>query len=150
MYLKNQSDSQSEPHLLILPNCTKHCPLQDFIRLTKHLITDNWEVECQIVDESAHAGNIMELVTNPCQPGKLPSDSHYHFPYLKKQGDFSTTESDLENNKQSSSGCALETGFKSAAHGHDARHPVTLALQHQEVLMWLKLSIVLVMYCWVM
>lgn len=66
MYLKNQSDSQSEPHLLILPNCTKHCPLQDFIRLTKHLITDNWEVECQIVDESAHAGMILGVMLGVC------------------------------------------------------------------------------------
>uniref|UniRef100_UPI00398EF048 lysosomal acid phosphatase-like n=1 Tax=Pristiophorus japonicus TaxID=55135 RepID=UPI00398EF048 len=46
MYFRNRSDS--EAYLLTLPSCTKHCPLQDFIRITRDLISDNRDEECKL------------------------------------------------------------------------------------------------------
>ncbi|XP_069751106.1 prostatic acid phosphatase-like [Narcine bancroftii] len=59
MYFRNQSDS--EPHLLTLPKCTEHCPLQDFIRITKHLITDDWTEECKISRDTRQTGAVLGL-----------------------------------------------------------------------------------------
>ncbi|XP_062918339.1 lysosomal acid phosphatase-like isoform X5 [Mobula hypostoma] len=64
MYFRNQSDS--EPHLLTLPNCTEHCPLQDFIRITKHLIADNWEEECKISSDSNQTGLVLAAALSVC------------------------------------------------------------------------------------
>ncbi|KAK0175213.1 hypothetical protein PV327_008980 [Microctonus hyperodae] len=42
---KNSSD---EPTLLTLPGCNIACPLEEFIGLTKDIIPDDWEKECQM------------------------------------------------------------------------------------------------------
>ncbi|XP_059831354.1 lysosomal acid phosphatase-like isoform X6 [Hypanus sabinus] len=64
MYFRNQSDS--EPHLLTLPNCSEHCPLQDFIRITKHLIADDWEEECKISSDSNQTGLVLGAALSTC------------------------------------------------------------------------------------
>ncbi|XP_064192365.1 lysosomal acid phosphatase isoform X2 [Anguilla rostrata] len=46
MYFRN--DSTKEPYPVVLPGCTQYCPLQDFVRLTKPVIPENWEAECQV------------------------------------------------------------------------------------------------------
>ncbi|KAG5848914.1 lysosomal acid phosphatase isoform X1 [Anguilla anguilla] len=46
MYFRN--DSTKEPYPVVLPGCTQYCPLQDFVQLTKPVIPENWEAECQV------------------------------------------------------------------------------------------------------
>ncbi|KAJ8340520.1 hypothetical protein SKAU_G00351530 [Synaphobranchus kaupii] len=46
MYFRN--DSTKAPYPVALPNCTQYCPLQEFVRLTKPVIPENWEAECQM------------------------------------------------------------------------------------------------------
>ncbi|XP_012670258.2 lysosomal acid phosphatase [Clupea harengus] len=43
-----RNDSSKPPYPLALPGCEQYCPLQDFIRLTKGVITTDWEKECQV------------------------------------------------------------------------------------------------------
>ncbi|XP_051885070.1 lysosomal acid phosphatase-like isoform X3 [Pristis pectinata] len=64
MYFRNQSDS--EPHRLTLPSCTEHCPLQDFIQITKHLIADNWEEECKVSSDSTQTGTVLAVALSVC------------------------------------------------------------------------------------
>ncbi|GCC19166.1 hypothetical protein chiPu_0018242 [Chiloscyllium punctatum] len=45
MYFRN--DTRTEPHLLVLPSCSEHCPLETFIQNTKDLISDNRDEECK-------------------------------------------------------------------------------------------------------
>ncbi|XP_076143756.1 lysosomal acid phosphatase isoform X2 [Alosa pseudoharengus] len=47
MFYRN--DSSKSPYPLALPSCEQYCPLQDFIRLTKDVITPDWEKDCQVV-----------------------------------------------------------------------------------------------------
>ncbi|KAK0072413.1 hypothetical protein PV325_011400, partial [Microctonus aethiopoides] len=41
-------NSSGEPTLLTLPGCNVACPLEEFTRLTKDIIPDDWEKECQM------------------------------------------------------------------------------------------------------
>ncbi|KAJ8413117.1 hypothetical protein AAFF_G00106990 [Aldrovandia affinis] len=49
MYFRN--DTTKDPYPLVLRNCTQYCPLQDFVRHTKPVIPENWEEECQVVNQ---------------------------------------------------------------------------------------------------
>uniref|UniRef100_A0AAY4B3V3 Lysosomal acid phosphatase n=1 Tax=Denticeps clupeoides TaxID=299321 RepID=A0AAY4B3V3_9TELE len=50
MFYRN--DSTKDPYPLTLPGCSQYCPLQDFMRLTKPVIPEDWQKECQAVDPS--------------------------------------------------------------------------------------------------
>ncbi|XP_048401268.1 lysosomal acid phosphatase isoform X2 [Stegostoma tigrinum] len=49
MYFRN--DTSIDPHLLALPSCSEHCPLQKFIQNTKDLISDNRDEECGLASQ---------------------------------------------------------------------------------------------------
>ncbi|XP_072374846.1 lysosomal acid phosphatase-like [Scyliorhinus torazame] len=57
MYFRN--DSSSDVHLLTLPSCTEHCPLQNFIQDTQDLISDNRDEECKLSRDSKHREAIL-------------------------------------------------------------------------------------------
>lgn len=50
LYLNSSNPEKEieEPHVLVLEGCTEFCPLADFIKLTKDLMPENWEKECQL------------------------------------------------------------------------------------------------------
>lgn len=47
MFYKNTT---GDPFLLTLPGCIAACPLNQFVRLTKDIVPDNWELECLELD----------------------------------------------------------------------------------------------------
>ncbi|KAG9352148.1 hypothetical protein JZ751_020561 [Albula glossodonta] len=53
MFFRN--DSTKEPYPLALPGCTQHCPLEDFVRLTKPVISEDWEGDCGLSEELSTA-----------------------------------------------------------------------------------------------
>lgn len=46
MFYRN--DSSVEPYAVSLPLCAQRCPLQDFLDLTRDVIPQDWNKECQI------------------------------------------------------------------------------------------------------
>ncbi|XP_046898498.1 lysosomal acid phosphatase [Hypomesus transpacificus] len=52
------NDSAAEPYPMVLPGCTLHCPLEDFIHLTSPSISNDWEKECQL-DASSRDSELM-------------------------------------------------------------------------------------------
>ncbi|XP_043281276.1 lysosomal acid phosphatase-like [Venturia canescens] len=54
VFYKNTTD---EPKLLTIPGCLAACPLQDFIKLTKSVVPENWEKEC-LMDASMYGYNV--------------------------------------------------------------------------------------------
>ncbi|XP_058859336.1 lysosomal acid phosphatase-like [Acipenser ruthenus] len=46
MFYRNETGK--DPYPVKLANCTQDCPLEDFIRITKSVIPDDWAKECQI------------------------------------------------------------------------------------------------------
>lgn len=50
IYLRNST--QVPPFKLIVPGCTSFCPLTKLKQLTKNVIPDKWEEECQIQDKN--------------------------------------------------------------------------------------------------
>ncbi|XP_053997859.1 lysosomal acid phosphatase-like isoform X1 [Hylaeus anthracinus] len=46
VYLRNTTDR--EPYPLTIPGCTTICPLEDFVRILKPTIPDDWEEECKV------------------------------------------------------------------------------------------------------
>ncbi|XP_055948602.1 testicular acid phosphatase homolog [Argiope bruennichi] len=52
LYL-NSTDPLSdmeEPHILVLDDCSEFCPVENFTKRLEHLIPDNWEQECRMID----------------------------------------------------------------------------------------------------
>ncbi|CAL8289554.1 unnamed protein product [Lota lota] len=47
MFYRNDS-RVADPYPLALPGCAQDCPLEDFIRITRPFIPDDWEKECQV------------------------------------------------------------------------------------------------------
>ncbi|XP_025027697.1 testicular acid phosphatase homolog [Python bivittatus] len=45
MFYRNRSDQQ--PHVLALPGCPTPCPLPLFIHLTRRVVPQDWDAECQ-------------------------------------------------------------------------------------------------------
>ncbi|XP_067883207.1 lysosomal acid phosphatase-like [Heterodontus francisci] len=64
MYFRNTTDS--EAHLLVLPSCTEHCPLKDFIRITKDLISDNRDEECKLSSSTNQTEVILIVALTVC------------------------------------------------------------------------------------
>lgn len=56
------NDSSDSLHPLALPSCEQYCPLQDFIRLTKGVITTDWEKECQVETPAKDTGLYFHLL----------------------------------------------------------------------------------------
>ncbi|XP_057663613.1 prostatic acid phosphatase-like isoform X1 [Diorhabda carinulata] len=50
IYLRNST--QVPPFKLVVPGCTSFCPVPKLKQLTKNVIPDNWEEECQIDDKN--------------------------------------------------------------------------------------------------
>ncbi|ROI83820.1 Lysosomal acid phosphatase [Anabarilius grahami] len=50
MFYRN--DSAVEPYAVSLPNCSQHCPLQKFVDLTRDVIPQDWNKECEIKKEA--------------------------------------------------------------------------------------------------
>ncbi|XP_058806641.1 prostatic acid phosphatase-like [Phymastichus coffea] len=50
-------NSTGEPTLLTLPGCLGACPLNQFIKLTKDVIPDNWDRECLLAFENYNFSN---------------------------------------------------------------------------------------------
>ncbi|XP_051771038.1 lysosomal acid phosphatase-like [Ctenopharyngodon idella] len=50
MFYRN--DSTVEPYAVTLPGCSQRCPLQSFVRLTRDVIPQDWNEECQIKKEA--------------------------------------------------------------------------------------------------
>ncbi|KAI1889606.1 hypothetical protein AGOR_G00164650 [Albula goreensis] len=64
MHFRN--DSTKEPYPLALPGCTQYCPLEDFVRLTKSVIPENWEEECQVPSRIRDTEVIIGLTVCGC------------------------------------------------------------------------------------
>ncbi|XP_039610845.1 lysosomal acid phosphatase [Polypterus senegalus] len=64
MYYRNESDH--EPYPLKLPNCVQFCPLQDFIHLTKSVISMDQEKECQLSSSLQDTEVIVGLTVCGC------------------------------------------------------------------------------------
>ncbi|XP_005987003.1 lysosomal acid phosphatase [Latimeria chalumnae] len=59
MFYRNESGK--EPYPLRLPNCAQRCPLEDFIRITRSVVPNDWEKECQISKLSENTEMIIGL-----------------------------------------------------------------------------------------
>ncbi|KAM4601794.1 lysosomal acid phosphatase isoform 2-T2 [Polymixia lowei] len=46
-----RNDSTVQPYPLALPGCAVDCPLEDFVRITRPSIPDDWQKECQVPSE---------------------------------------------------------------------------------------------------
>ncbi|KAG7473650.1 hypothetical protein MATL_G00098110 [Megalops atlanticus] len=61
-----RNDSTKEPYPLRLPGCAQYCPLQDFIHITKPVIPENWEKECQEAPSRKDTEVIIGLTVFSC------------------------------------------------------------------------------------
>lgn len=59
MFYRN--DSRLSPYALSLPGCSQRCPLQDFVNITREVITLDWNKECQLSKESTDSGKRMYI-----------------------------------------------------------------------------------------
>ncbi|XP_041918462.1 lysosomal acid phosphatase [Alosa sapidissima] len=64
MFYRN--DSSKSPYPLALPSCEQYCLLQDFIRLTKDVITPDWEKDCQVVTTVKDTEVVIGLAVCAC------------------------------------------------------------------------------------
>lgn len=55
-------NSSEEPTLLTLPGCIPACPLNQFVKLTKDLIPENWDRECSIKLEQSEFLNDTAII----------------------------------------------------------------------------------------
>ena len=67
MFYRN--DTSVEPYPLQLPGCSLHCPLDDFVRITKLSISEDRDKECQLPSHGRDKG---ELFTRCCWHGIKP------------------------------------------------------------------------------
>lgn len=49
-------NSTGEPVILTVPGCESLCPIEDFVRITKPIVPDNWNEECQTTDFIQYLG----------------------------------------------------------------------------------------------
>lgn len=66
MFYRNGSGQQ--PHTLAIPGCPTPCPLPLFVRLTRRVVPQDWDAECQ--NPQAGPGK---------KRGHLPYPPHTHF-----------------------------------------------------------------------
>ncbi|CAG6016149.1 unnamed protein product [Menidia menidia] len=59
MFYRN--DSGAEPHPLQLPGCALHCPLEDFVSITKLSISEDRDKECQLPPQGRDREVIISL-----------------------------------------------------------------------------------------
>lgn len=45
-------DDSAEPRLMEVPGCSSLCPLDTFKELTKHIVPDDFDKECELVNSS--------------------------------------------------------------------------------------------------
>ncbi|XP_023251115.1 lysosomal acid phosphatase [Seriola lalandi dorsalis] len=64
MFYRN--DSTAAPYPLQLPGCSLHCPLEDFVRITKLSISDDRDKECQLPSEGRDKEVIISLAVSGC------------------------------------------------------------------------------------
>ncbi|KAL2088760.1 hypothetical protein ACEWY4_015659 [Coilia grayii] len=64
MFYRN--DSSQPPYPLALPGCAHYCPLQDFISLTKGVITTDRAKECQVETPTQDKGVVIGLAVCAC------------------------------------------------------------------------------------
>lgn len=65
MFYRNDS-SVSEPYAVSLPGCSQRCPLQDFLNLTRDVIPQDWNRECQIGKDTTDTEVIIGLAICGC------------------------------------------------------------------------------------
>ncbi|XP_071321083.1 lysosomal acid phosphatase isoform X2 [Trachinotus anak] len=63
MFYRN--DSKMDPYPLQLPGCSLHCPLEDFVRITKLSISDDRDKECQVPSEGRHKA-VLSFILSLC------------------------------------------------------------------------------------
>ena len=56
---KNVSDDGLEAFPLTLPGCVELCPLDEFIKLTKGVVSDDIEAECKLTQPQNTINNIL-------------------------------------------------------------------------------------------
>lgn len=61
MFYRNDS-SISEPYNVSLPGCSQRCPLQDFVNLTRDVIPQDRNKECQIKKEATDTGKAIMYI----------------------------------------------------------------------------------------
>lgn len=59
MFYRN--DSSVSPYAVSLPGCSQRCPLQDFVNITREVITLDWNKECQLSKASTDSEVIIGL-----------------------------------------------------------------------------------------
>ncbi|XP_041638118.1 lysosomal acid phosphatase isoform X2 [Cheilinus undulatus] len=64
MFFRN--DSTVDPYPLTLPGCSLHCPLEDFVRITKLSISDDRDKECQLPSQGRDTEVIISLALSGC------------------------------------------------------------------------------------
>ncbi|XP_020506426.3 lysosomal acid phosphatase isoform X1 [Labrus bergylta] len=64
MFYRN--DSSVEPYPVQLPGCSLHCPLEDFVRITKPSISEDRDKECQLPSERRDTEVIISLALSGC------------------------------------------------------------------------------------
>ncbi|KAK5847692.1 hypothetical protein PBY51_016800 [Eleginops maclovinus] len=62
MFYRN--DSTVKPYPLQLPGCSLHCPLDDFVRITKLSISDDRDKECQLPSKGRETEVIISLAVS--------------------------------------------------------------------------------------
>ncbi|XP_018046837.1 PREDICTED: prostatic acid phosphatase-like isoform X1 [Atta colombica] len=69
--LKNQyfvtvsyKNTTEEPILMTLPGCDTLCPLNEFINLTKNVVPEDWERECQISRNEISSSDVIAILTS--------------------------------------------------------------------------------------
>uniref|UniRef100_A0A8C2QAD8 Lysosomal acid phosphatase n=1 Tax=Cyprinus carpio TaxID=7962 RepID=A0A8C2QAD8_CYPCA len=65
MFYRNDTNV-SEPYPVSLPGCSQRCPLQDFVNLTREVIPQNRDKECQIKKEATDTAVIIGLAVCGC------------------------------------------------------------------------------------
>uniref|UniRef100_A0A671RVP2 Lysosomal acid phosphatase n=1 Tax=Sinocyclocheilus anshuiensis TaxID=1608454 RepID=A0A671RVP2_9TELE len=65
MFYRNDTNL-SEPYPVSLPGCSQRCPLQDFVNLTREVIPQDRNKECQIRKEATDTEVIIGLVVCGC------------------------------------------------------------------------------------
>lgn len=71
MYFRNESNKAPWP--LSLPGCPHRCPLQDFLRLTEHVVPKDWQQECQLASGPADTGELL-----PASASHVPEQLEIH------------------------------------------------------------------------
>lgn len=64
MFFRN--DSTVPPYPMQLPGCALDCPLQDFARITKASIPEDWHKECEVPSAGRDRDVVISLVASGC------------------------------------------------------------------------------------